>query len=125
LDCSRPCFSPTRSKYSIRETLYAGALAIVCLVVPLLMVPTLTQTTVSEWTDRAVEAQRQNLREERPAVWDAANAVADDYRQRGTTPAEAQQHASAVLGAYVKLEAAAHGVRSGLRFLSRATLYSS
>src|SRR5262245_56818898 len=55
-----------------RDMLYAGALAIICLVIPLLMVPLLTQTVVSEWTDRAVDAQRQNLREERPAVRDAA-----------------------------------------------------
>src|SRR5262245_54146337 len=48
-----------------RDALYAGGLSIVCLVIPLLMVPLLTQTIVSEWTDRAVEAQRHNLREER------------------------------------------------------------
>ncbi len=104
-----------------RDALYAGGLAIVCLVIPLILVPMLTQTTVSEWTDRASEAQRQNLREERPAVRDAAAAIADDYRQRGATPAEAQQLASVALGASVKVESAAHGVQSGLRFLSLIT----
>jgi MFS family permease len=104
-----------------RDALYGGGLAIVCLVIPLLMVPMLTQTIISEWTDRAVEAQRQNLREERPAVRDAAAALADDYRQRGATPAEAQQHAGVALGASVKLESVARGIRSGLRFLSLIT----
>ncbi|HJZ56883.1 MAG TPA: hypothetical protein VKE74_18080, partial [Gemmataceae bacterium] len=75
-------------------------------------------TAVSEWTDRAVDVQRQNLREERPAVRDAAAVIADDYRQRGATPGEAQQLAGVVLGASVKLESAARGVSGGLRFLS-------
>jgi MFS family permease len=101
-----------------RDMLYAGGLAIVCLVVPLVLVPMATQTAVSEWTDRAVDVQRQNLREERPAVRDAAATVADDYRQRGVTPAEAQQLAGVALGAYVKVESAARGVSGGLRFLS-------
>jgi MFS family permease len=104
-----------------RDMLYGGALAIICLVIPLLMVPMLTQTVVSAWTDRAADAQRQNIREERPAVRDAQAAVADDYRQRGATPAEAQQYAGVVLGAFAKLEATARGVRSGLRFLSLTT----
>jgi MFS transporter, DHA2 family, multidrug resistance protein len=104
-----------------RDVLYAGALAAVCLVVPLVLVPTATQTAVSEWTDRAVDVQRQNLREERPAVRDAAAAVADDYRQRGATPAEAQQLAGVALGASVKLESTARGVSGGLRFLSLTT----
>jgi MFS transporter, DHA2 family, multidrug resistance protein len=104
-----------------RDLVYAGALAVVCLVVPLVLVPTATQTAVSEWTDRAVDAQRQNLREERPAVRDATAALADDYRQQGATPAEAQELAGVVLGASVKLESTARGVSGGLRFLSLTT----
>jgi MFS family permease len=104
-----------------RDMLYAGGLAIVCLVVPLVLVPMATQTAVSEWTDRAVDVQRQNLREERPAVRDAVAAVADDYRQRGATPGEAQQFAGIALGAYAKVESAARGVSGGLRFLSLTT----
>jgi hypothetical protein len=104
-----------------RDVLYAGALGVVCLIVPLVLVPTTTQTAVSEWTDRAVDVQRQNLREERPVVRDTAAAVADDYRQRGASPAEAQQLAGVVLGAYVKLESTARGVSDGLRFLSLTT----
>src|SRR5262245_12592155 len=104
-----------------RDGLYAGALGVVCLIIPLLLVPTATQTAVSEWRDRAEDVQRQNLREERPAVRDAAAGLADDYRQRGATPAEAQQLAGVALGASVKLQSTARGVSGGLRFLSVTT----
>jgi MFS transporter, DHA2 family, multidrug resistance protein len=104
-----------------RDLVYAGALAVVCVVVPLVLVPTATQTVVSEWTDHAVDAQRLSLREERPAAQDAAAALADDYRQRGATAGEAQELAGVVLGASVKLESTARGVSGGLRFLSVTT----
>jgi hypothetical protein len=45
-----------------RDSVYAGALAVVCVVVPLVPVPTATQTAVAEWTDRAADAQRLTLR---------------------------------------------------------------
>jgi MFS transporter, DHA2 family, multidrug resistance protein len=104
-----------------RDLLYAGALGAVCMIIPLVLVPTATQTAVSEWTDRAIDVQRQNLREERPAVRDAAAELADDYRQRGATPDEAQQLTGVVLGATVKLQSTARGVSNGLRFLSLIT----
>jgi hypothetical protein len=104
-----------------RDMLYGGALAIVCLVVPRILVPTLTQTAVAEWTDRAVDVQRQNLREERPAVRDADAAVAGDYHRRGATPAEAEQLAGVALGAYAKAEATARGVSGSLQFLALVT----
>jgi hypothetical protein len=43
----------------------------------------------------------------RPAVRDATAALADDNRQRGATPGEAQQLASVALGASAKLRPAA------------------
>ena len=104
-----------------RDMLFGGALSIICLIIPLVLVPNLTQTAVSEWTDRAMDVQRQNLREERPPVRDAAAAVADDYRQRGATPGEAQELAGVALGASVKLESTARGVSGGLQFLSLTT----
>ena len=36
-----------------RDSLYAGALAIVFLIVPIVIIPTMTSTIVSAWTDRA------------------------------------------------------------------------
>ena len=101
-----------------RDLLYAGALAGVCVVVPLVLVSTATQTAVAVGTGRAADVERQNLREERAAVRDAVAALADDYRQRGATPTEAEQLAGVVLGASVKIESTARGVSGGLRFLS-------
>ena len=51
-----------------RDILYGGALAIVCLVIPPVVVPMATQTAASKWTDRAVDASGRILREKRPAV---------------------------------------------------------
>jgi hypothetical protein len=82
------------------------------------VVPTMTSTIVSVWTDRALDAERLNLRQNSPAVEEASARVADYYRQRGVGGPESSQLASTVLGGYVKTEAGAHGIQSGLRFLS-------
>jgi MFS family permease len=101
-----------------RDSLYGGAVAVVFLVVPIVVVPTMTSTVVSAWTDRALDAERLNLHENHPEMQDAAARVADYYRQRGVGGPEASQMASTVLGGFVKTEAVAHGIQSGLRFLS-------
>jgi MFS family permease len=101
-----------------RDSLYGGAVAVVFLIVPIVVVPTMTSTIVSAWTDRAADAQRMNLRENRPEVQESSARVADYYRQRGVDGAELSQRTSAVLGGFVKTEAVAHGIQSGLRFLS-------
>src|SRR5439155_8358985 len=51
-----------------RDSLYGGAVAVVFLVVPIIVVPTMTSTIVSAWADRAADAQRMNVRENRPEV---------------------------------------------------------
>ena len=51
-----------------RDFLYGGALAVVALIVPMVVIPTMTGTIVSAWTDRAFDAQRMNLQENRPEV---------------------------------------------------------
>src|SRR6516165_8581286 len=66
-----------------RDSLYGGAVAVVFLVVPIVVVPTMTSTIVSVWTDRAVDAQRMNLRENRPEVQESSVRVADYFHQRG------------------------------------------
>jgi MFS transporter, DHA2 family, multidrug resistance protein len=104
-----------------RDVVYAGALAFVMMFVPLVLIPTITQTAVSEWADRAADVQRQKLREERPAVRDAAAGLAADYQNRGATADEAQQLTGIALGASVKMESSARGVSNGLRFLSLTT----
>jgi MFS family permease len=101
-----------------RDFLYAGALAIVALAVPIVIIPTMTSTIVSAWSDRALEAQRLNLRQNRPEVEEASARVADYYQQHGVGTSDLPQMTSTVLGGFAKEEAVAHGVQSGLRFLS-------
>jgi hypothetical protein len=101
-----------------RDMLYAGAIGIVGLVVPLITVPTATGTVIREWSDRALDVYRLNLRENRPAVEQASARVADYFQRRGLSGPALRQETSRVLGGSVTLEGVAHGFRSGLRFLS-------
>jgi MFS family permease len=101
-----------------RDSLYGGAVAVVFLVVPIVVIPTMTSTLVSAWADRAADAQRMNLRENDPALQDSSDRIADYYRQRGVSGPELSQQTSTVLGSQVKSDAVTHGIQSGLRFLS-------
>jgi MFS family permease len=101
-----------------RDSLYGGAVAVVFLIVPIVVVPTMTSTIVSEWSDRAADAQRLNVRENRPELQESSARIADYYHQRGVSGAELAQMTSTVLGGSVKSDAVAHGIQSGLRFLS-------
>src|SRR5207245_2451947 len=101
-----------------RDILYGGAVAVVFLIVPIVVVPTMTSTIVSAWADRAADAQRMNLRENRPEIQEASARIADYYRQRGVSGPELSQMTSTVLGSQVKSDAITHGIQSGLRFLS-------
>ncbi len=101
-----------------KDMLYAGALGIVGLVVPIITVPIATGTVIKAWSDRALDVYRLNLRESRPAVEQAAARVADYFHQRGLSGSNLQQETSRVLGGFAALESVAHGFRSGLRFLS-------
>jgi MFS transporter, DHA2 family, multidrug resistance protein len=101
-----------------RDALYAGALAVVCLVVPLIVIPTAISTAISEWSDRAFEVERLNVAENRPEVENALARTADYYAQRGVEGQEQLQMSSTVLGGFVKTEAAAEGIQRGLQLLS-------
>ncbi|HEX4144733.1 MAG TPA: MFS transporter [Pirellulales bacterium] len=101
-----------------RDTLYAGALAIVAITVPIVIIPTMTSTTVSAWSDRALESQRLNLAQNRPEVEESSARIADYYQQNGVSHSDLSQMTSTVLGGFAKQEAVAHGIQSGLRFLS-------
>jgi hypothetical protein len=107
-----------------RDAVYGGALGMVCLVTCLLIVPVLTSTVISIVIDRAVDAQRLNLREERVAVQEAQVNVADYYRQRGAQGPELSSLTGTALGATVKAESVARGFQEGLRFLSLVMLGS-
>jgi MFS family permease len=101
-----------------RDMAVGGALAILCLIVPIIVVPTMTSTIVSAWSDRAFDAERLNIQQNRPEVADSTARVADYYSQRGVNGPQTTQMASTVLGAYTHLEAASQGIQVGLRFLS-------
>jgi MFS family permease len=101
-----------------KDMLYAGAIGIVGLVVPIITVPTATATVIKEWSDRALDAYRLNLRKNKPAVALASARVADYFHQQGLSGSSLQQETSRLLGTFVTLESVAHGFRSGLRFLS-------
>ena len=85
-----------------RDTLYGGAVAVVFLIVPIVIIPTMTSTIVSAWTDRAADAQRMNLRENRPEIQEVSAKVADYYRQRGVAGPELSQMTSTALGGFVR-----------------------
>jgi MFS family permease len=101
-----------------KDFLYAGGLAVVGLVVPILTVPTATGTMIKAWSDRAEDTYRLNLGSNRPAVSEAGDRVADYYRQRGLSGPALQQESGTVLGGFAKLESVAAGLQWGLRFLS-------
>jgi hypothetical protein len=101
-----------------KDFLYAGALAVVGMVVPIITVPTMTGTVIKAWSDRALDTYRLNLSANRPAVPDAAARVAAYYVQRGQSGPDLQQHTATVLGGFATLESIAYGFRHGLRFLS-------
>jgi MFS family permease len=104
-----------------RDALYGGALAVIFLIIPLVVVPTMASTVISAWSDRAVDAERMNLRAERPAVSESTARIADYYHQRGVAGAEVSQRSGTVLGAYVQMESAVRGVQAGFAFLSLLT----
>jgi hypothetical protein len=101
-----------------RDMLYAGAIGVVGLVVPIITVPTATGTVIKAWSDRALDVYRLNLRENRPAVELASSRVADYFHQRGMSGPALTQETSRALGTFATIESVAHGFRSGLRFLS-------
>jgi MFS family permease len=107
---------------SPKDMLYAGSLAAVALIVPLLTLPTMTGTVIKGWSDRALDVYRANLSEDRPPVAESAGRIADYYRQRGLVGAELKRETSTVLGAFATVESVAAGFRQGFRFLSLVVL---
>jgi MFS family permease len=101
-----------------KDFLYAGTLAVVGLVVPILTVPVATGTMVKVWSDRAEDTYRLNLSSNRPAVATAAARVGEYYPQRGLSGPAVQRETSTVLGTFATLESDAVGFQWGLRFLS-------
>ncbi len=105
-----------------KDFLYAGALAVVGLAVPIITVPTATGTMIKAWTDRAEDTYRLNISGNRPSVSDATDRVADYYLRRGLSGSALQQETGTVLGGFAKLESVASGFQWGFRFLSLVML---
>jgi hypothetical protein len=103
---------------SPKDALYAGALGVVGLVVPIVTVPSATGTMIKAWSDRAEDTYRLNLSTNRPPVSEAAARVADYYQQRGLSGPSLQQEIGTVLGGFAKIESVAAGFQWGLRWLS-------
>ena len=80
--------------------------------------PTATGTVIKAWSDRAEDTYRLNLSTNRPPVSEAAERVADYYRQRGLSGPDLQQETGTVLGTFATVESVAVGFQWGLRFLS-------
>ena len=98
-----------------RDFLYAGALAVVGLVTPIITVPTATGTMIKVGSDRALDVYRLNLSTNRPAVSEAADRVADYYRQHGLRGPELEHETGTVLGGFATVESVAWGFQWGLR----------
>lgn len=105
-----------------KDFLYAGALSVLGLAVPIITVPTATGTLIKAWSDRAEDTYRLNLSNNRPEVSEAKNRIADYYQQRGMSGPSLQQETGTVLGGFAKLESVASGFQWGLRFLSLMVL---
>jgi len=101
-----------------KDFLYAGALAVVGLVVPILTVPTATGTVIKAASDAALDTYRLNLSTNRPAVSEARDRIADYFQQRGLSGPDLEQQTATILGGFAKVESVAFGLRWGLRFLS-------
>src|SRR5262249_30380611 len=105
-----------------KDGLYAGALGVVGLVVPIITIPTATGTVIKVWSDRAIDTYRLNLQTNRPVVSEAGGRVADYYQQRGLSGPDLKQETGRVLGGFATVESIAVGFRWGLGFLSLRTL---
>jgi DHA2 family multidrug resistance protein len=105
-----------------RDALYGGALGVVGLTIPLMIIPTVTGTVTKAWSDRALDSMRLNLRENRPPVEAAAARISDHYRRQGLTGPEVSSATANMLGTFATRESVALGYRWGFRFLSLVML---
>ena len=99
----------------------AGAFAIVCLAAPLIIIPALMSTAVSDGSDFAFEAQRRNIRSGRPVVGATLERSAILLINKGFDEEQAAALSLGAVGAMVKLQSTAMGIQGGLRMLGLAT----
>lgn len=99
----------------------AGALAILCLATPLIIVPSIMSTAISNGNDIAFDAQRRNLRSGRPVVGATLERAVRELDHRGLDAGQIAAVSAGSLGAMVKLQSASMGIQAGLRTLAMAT----
>ena len=99
----------------------AGAFAIVCLAAPLIIIPALMSTAVSNGSDIAFEAQRRNIRSGRPVVQATLERSAILLSDKGFDGEQTAALSFGAIGAMVKLQSTAMGIQGGLRGLGLAT----
>lgn len=99
----------------------AGAFAIVCLATPLIIVPAVMGTAISNGTDIAYEAQRRNIRSGRPVVTATVERAAVALAGRGFDEEQTAALSLGAVGAMVKLQSTAMGIQAGLRTLGLIT----
>lgn len=101
-----------------RDMPYAGLLAVVALVVPLVIVPSIMSSAVSSGADVAYAHQRRMVRAERPPVITTLGRTADHLALRGQPPRTAAAGSVVTVAALVKLRSATTGVQSALASLA-------
>ncbi len=101
-----------------RDMPYAGLLAVVALVVPLVIVPSVMSSAVNSGADAAYAVQRRSVRAERPPVVDTLARATDRFAVRGDPPPTSAAGAVVTVAALVKLRSAATGVQSALATLA-------
>jgi hypothetical protein len=105
-------------RVSTKDSRYASALSLVGLMAPIVTAPTATGTMIKAWSDRAEDTYRLNLSTSRAPLSEAADRVAEYYRQRGLSGPDLQHETGTVLGGFAKAESTAAGFQWGLRWLS-------
>ena len=101
-----------------RDMPYAGLLAVVALVVPLVIVPSIMSSAVASGADVAYAKQRRAVRAERPPVIKALGQTADHLAVRGQPPRTAAAGSVVTVAALVKLRSGTTGVQSALATLA-------
>jgi hypothetical protein len=94
---------------SPKDALYAGALGVVGLIVPIITLPSATGTMIKAWSDRAEDTYRLNLSIDRPPVSEVWDRVADYYRQRDLSGPDLHRETDMVRVGFAKVESVAAG----------------
>lgn len=99
----------------------AAAFAIVVLATPLILVPALMGTLISDRKEAAFDSQRRWIRSGRPVVGATLARGVEHFASRGLDEQQAPALSAGVIGAMVQMRSASIGIQSGLVFLGLFT----